>query len=185
MAFMPKGLPIIVLALAAGGLGFLLARWQRLDAGTDLPLATGLPTAELVIGRPAPAMDWVDLDQRPFGLSDFRGKAVLLNFWASWCAPCIEEMPILDAFARDPDHQAVQVVGIALDQEQAVRDFLRAHPVGYRVALGTTSFPDESNRLGNNRSMLPYSVLIGPDGVIKKTRLGSFDAAELAAWARP
>lgn len=177
-------LPIVLLALAAAGLGFLLAHWQRQDAGFDLPVAAaGLPTSKQVIGRPAPAMAWVDLERRPFALADFRGQTVLLNFWASWCAPCIEEMPVLDAFARDPGND-VQIVGIALDQAQPVRDFLQAHPVSYRIAIGTTRFPDESNVLGNDRSLLPYSVLIGPDGVVRKTRMGGFSATELAAWVR-
>lgn len=178
-------LPIVLLVLAAGGLGFLLARWQRQDAGIDLPVAAAeLPTPQQMIGRAAPAMAWVDLQLQPFALADFRGQTVLLNFWASWCAPCIEEMPVLDAFARDPDNGGVQVIGIALDQAQPVRDFLQAHPVAYRIALGTTRFPDESNLLGNHRSLLPYSVLIGPDGVVRKTRMGGFDAAQLAAWVR-
>jgi len=185
MARLTTRLPIVLLALAAGGLGYLLAHWQRQDAGIDLPVAAaGLPTSAQVIGRPAPAMAWVDLERQPFALADFHGKAVLLNFWASWCAPCIEEMPVLDAFARDPRNEAVHIVGIALDEAQAVGDFLQAHPVSYRIAIGTTRFPDESNVLGNDRSLLPYSVLIGPDGVVRKTRMGGFSATELAAWVR-
>ena len=180
----PSRLPIAVLALAAGGLGFLLAHWQRQDAGLNLPIAASTLSAQQVIGRPAPELAWIDLEHQPFALSDFRGSAVLLNFWASWCTPCIEEMPVLDAFARDPGNRT-RVVGIALDQLQPVLDFLQTHPVSYRIAIGSRRFPDESNLLGNEHSLLPYSVLIGADGVVLKTRLGGFDAAELDAWVKP
>ncbi|MCB1122908.1 MAG: TlpA family protein disulfide reductase [Verrucomicrobiae bacterium] len=110
-------------------------------------------------------------------------KAVLLDFWASWCGPCIEEMPVLDAFASEQGHNGVQVVGIALDDIDSVRTFLTGTPVSYRILLDVASARDSSVQLGNKRGVLPYSVLVDRDGVIQRIRLGPFAHGEVQRWA--
>jgi thiol-disulfide isomerase/thioredoxin len=111
------------------------------------------------------------------------GREVLINYWAAWCAPCLEEMPILEAYARRNAPNGTQVVGIALDAESSTRNFLRTRQLGFPVLLEYPGPKDSSVALGDARGLLPYSVLVGQDGRILATRTGAFtDQADLEAW---
>jgi len=115
----------------------------------------------------------------------YAGRPLLLNFWASWCAPCVKEMPELDRYARTQGTDGVQVVGIALEDAGAVRAFLARIPVTYPILLDTPGPADSSVQVGNAMGVLPYSVLIGADGRILRQRAGPFDPGELDGFARP
>ena len=171
---------LIAAVVAAGVAGFLLARQLR-EAGRNAEPATPAPGV-VAIGDRRPELSLPDLSGAAVPLSRFDGKPVLLNFWASWCPPCVEEMPVLDAFAREnPDWH---VIGIAVEPADAARDYLAEHPVAYPILIGSSDSPDESLRFGNTRGVLPYTVLIGADGRIVKRHAGAFDRAELDAWVR-
>jgi thiol-disulfide isomerase/thioredoxin len=143
------------------------------------PAATS-PTATLAIGDRADDLALPDLDGKMQRLSQWRGKPVLLNFWATWCAPCRKEMPELSAAqARHPD---VHIVGVALDQPKAVRDYLKQTPVGYPILIGIDADPEPTLRFGDTVGALPYSVLIGADGRVQRNKLGPFEPGELAQW---
>lgn len=110
------------------------------------------------------------------------GRPVLINFWASWCAPCIEEMPELQRFAQSQDDAGVQVLGIALDEAAAVQAFLQKVAVDYPILLDVPGPADSSVQLGNPRGALPYTVLVDADGRLRKQRLGPFAAGEIDRW---
>jgi thiol-disulfide isomerase/thioredoxin len=160
---------------AAAGAGFLLARALR-----STPPAVAAPMLE--IGDLRPELELADLAGAKVALARYDGRPLLLNFWASWCPPCTAEMPMLDAFARA--HPELQVVGVAVEPAQAARDYLAEHPVGYPILLGSADSPDESALFGNRRGVLPYTVLIGADGRIRKRRAGAFTEDELRDWIR-
>jgi len=128
-----------------------------------------------------PGVDGQALDIR----QRFRGRPLLVNVWASWCGPCVEEMPALTAFADAQGATGVQVLGLALDTPEGVRDFLTRVPVAYPIVLDTPGPADASVRLGNAQGLLPYSVLIDAQGRIVKQKLGPFAAGEIEAWATP
>jgi thiol-disulfide isomerase/thioredoxin len=172
---------VSLLAIAAGVLGFLLARGMSPAAPTT---AMGAAPPTLVIGRAAPPLVLRDLNGQSIDLSALVGRSVVVNFWASWCGPCIQEMPLLDAIHRDAGAGPV-VIGVALDEESAVRRFLALHPVHYPIGIGFNGVPDTSVAFGNDRDVLPYSVLIDASGVIRKTRFGSFTASDLQDWIQP
>lgn len=146
------------------------------------------PPAGVIVGergRIVPAMRVRDLDGRAVALpAAWAGRTTLVNVWATWCAPCLKEMPELQVFSREQEANGTQVVGIALDDDTAVRAFLQAHEIGYPSLVDTPGPADAGVRLGNPAGVLPYSVLVAPDGRLLKTRIGPFnDAADIAAWA--
>lgn len=114
------------------------------------------------------------------------GKLTLVNMWATWCSPCLKEMPELQAFAVEQGAKGVQVVGIALDDASAVNDFLQRHQIAYPVLVDAAGPADASIRLGNSSGVLPYTVLISADGRLLKTKIGPFEEKrDIEEWVKP
>ena len=114
------------------------------------------------------------------------GEPTLVNLWASWCAPCLKEMPELQAFASEQGTNGVQVVGIALDDLEPAKVMLARLDVTYPNLIDAPGPADAGVRLGNPAGVLPYSVLVSAEGRIVKTKIGPFeDRQDIAAWAQP
>lgn len=177
---------IVLAALAAGVLGVAAGLWRegRFTSSSSAPAAAPA-VAGAEVGDPLPSVALPDLDGKIVDLrTRFAGKPLLINVWASWCGPCVKEMPELERFSREQGTHGIQVVGLALDTPEAVREFLGRVPVGYPIVLDMPGPADASVRLGNTRGLLPYSVLVGADGRIAKRKLGPFEAGEIRDWAR-
>lgn len=112
----------------------------------------------------------------------YPGRPLLINVWASWCGPCIEEMPELERYARSQPKDGLQVIGLALDSPENIRDFLGRVPVSYPILVDTPGPADASVWLGNRKGVLPYSVLVGADGEILKQKVGPFAPGEITRW---
>jgi peroxiredoxin len=164
-----------VLAAALGGWLQHASREARAPAGVQLAK----------VGDLRPDLALPDLEGKQHRLSEFHGRRVLLNFWASWCGPCLDEMPALARAQAKFGEQGVIVVGIAMDDPARVREFLAAHPVGYPILLDQRNRPTASLQLGNVGEVLPYSVLLDGNGRILDTRRGALDAATLERWLAP
>lgn len=134
------------------------------------------------IGLLAPALTLPDLDGKPHRLNDYRGRRVLLNFWASWCGPCLDEMPALDRAQAKFGEKGGIVVGIAMDEPTRIRPFLAMHPVSYPILLGRLDSPSTTLQLGDSSEVLPYSILIDADGRILATHAGALSALQLEQW---
>jgi thiol-disulfide isomerase/thioredoxin len=177
----------VVASLATNGPGPLLRSelGQRL-LGSLLSAAAPEPPPGVAVatrGKPIPVINVRDLAGNSIEFpTRYAGKAMLVNVWASWCAPCLKEMPELQRFAMQHAANGVQVVGIALDDADAVNAFLRRVPVSYPILLDTPGPADAGVRLGNPKGVLPYSVLVSADGRLLKQRIGPFDEGEIDAW---
>lgn len=136
----------------------------------------------------APPIDVFGLRfERPGGgevaLATFRGRPLVLNFWATWCPPCIEEMPMLDRFQREHRAAGWQVVGLAVDSAEPVREFLARHPVDFTIGLAGMQGVALSRSLGNVSGALPFSVAFDARGEAVERKLGVLKWDELLAWA--
>lgn len=115
-------------------------------------------------------------------LASLKGKVVYLEFWATWCAPCVDEMPLLDAFFRQNAANGWQVVGLAIDQPSAVRRFLERVPVSFPIGLAGLGGTEMSKALGNQVGGLPFSVVVGASGNVLRRKMGRISVGELAQW---
>ena len=141
-------------------------------------------------GAPAAAtaevwsMQFKQPDGGELRLGAFRGRPLLLNFWATWCPPCVSEMPLLDRFHREQSSQGLSVVGLAVDNLTPVVDFLKRWPVSFPVGLAGLEGVDLSRALGNRNGALPFSVLFDRQGTLIDQKLGALSLSVLQNWAR-
>ena len=174
-----KGTALIVGLAVAGAVGGMFAGQYVMQ-----PRGPALPAGTVVLeeGDRRPDAELKAVDGSVRKLSDFDGRPLLINFWATWCPPCIEELPMLDALHARSGDAGLQVIGIALDDPDEVQKFLAEVPVKFPMFLAQPGTVDLSTTLGNARSVLPYSVLIDADGRIAQRKFGAFSEASLNEW---
>jgi thiol-disulfide isomerase/thioredoxin len=120
-----------------------------------------------------------DAQGNPQALSQHRGKILIVNFWATWCPPCVEEMPELVALQKEWSDQNVQIIGIGVDSAANISEFSLKHRIDYPLYVAGMNGSELSREFGNRSGGLPFTVLIKPDGQIGKTYLGRLKMDEL------
>jgi thiol-disulfide isomerase/thioredoxin len=169
-------LAYVVTAMVAALAGYLLHTFVFEASGNDPDTSPPVDSKDQgLVGAPRPDYTLGSADGTIVSASDFDGKVVLVNFWATWCAPCREEMPMLMELRAQHMVAGVEVVGIALDDVQPARDFIAELGVEYPNLVGSTDVMVTMQQYGNATGTLPYSVLIGPGRTIRWTHLGVLD----------
>jgi thiol-disulfide isomerase/thioredoxin len=154
-----------LLALLAG---VLTSQWiYRTSLATD-------PAIEAFF-----ANSWKTPDGKPVNTDQWRGKVLVVNFWASWCPPCVEEMPALDKLQQEFLSQNVLIVGIGIDSPSNIREFLEMTPISYPIVIGGLEGTNLSKQMGNAQGALPYTVVIRANGQASNSKLGKMSEEEL------
>jgi len=161
------------LSVAAGLAGALVA-WQKFEPHAVMD--------EAVLNF------WMQSFERPEGgtllMQEFQGKPLLINFWATWCPPCIEELPLIDAFYNRNKSKSLQVIGLAVDQPSMVRRYLTQKPLSFPVGLAGFNGTELGRTLGNAQSVLPYSVIFDANGRLLAQKAGKLEQSDLDAWLK-
>lgn len=157
----------LVALLSGAGLAHWLRQRSRLPSGAE----------QAIWSQQFDLTDGSTLD-----LATWQGKPLVINFWATWCPPCVEEMPLLDAFFQQNRSKGWQMLGIAIDQPSQVRRFLAQRPVQYPIALGGLDGMQLGEKLGNASGSLPFTVVLAADGRLIQAKLGKLSANEIQKW---
>ena len=164
-----------VAALAAG-FGAGVAWWQ-----SQKKVVVAAPVQEPFAGF------WAQQWNTPTGsvlkMADLRGAPLLINFWATWCPPCVEELPMIDRFYQQQQSKGWQVLALAVDNLTAVKQFMQKTPLSMPIALAGMDGIEWGRSLGNIAGGLPFSVVISPQGAVVQRKLGQLHQADLDAWA--
>jgi len=144
--------------LVAGIAGYAMQTWLHTDTTANASVAA--------VAQPGPEFSMLDLAGKKHNIKDWQGKVVLLNFWATWCPPCLEEIPGFIELQDAYGDQGLQVVGVAVDDTQAVQAFADGVGFNYPILPGDTDAIELSRRYGNAQGILPYSVFMNRNGEV-------------------
>lgn len=158
----------------AAGLAGALAAWQKFQGHGVMDEAV--------------QNFWLQEFEKPEGgtlaMKELRGKPLLINFWATWCPPCIEELPLIDNFFNLNKAKSLQVVGLAVDQPSMVRRFLTQKPLSFPVGLAGFNGTELGKTLGNSQSVLPFSAIFDAKGSLLAKKAGKLDQSDLDEWLK-
>jgi len=156
--------------LVAAGVGAGVA-WQRFrphDVQPDNFWSLSFPTPEE--------------GGQMLALAPLRGRPLLVNFWATWCPPCVEELPLLNSFYAQNKANGWQMVALAVDKADSVRRFLTRMPLDIPVGMAGMEGSDLARSLGNEAGGLPFTVVFGPNGRVLERKIGQVQESDLQAW---
>ncbi|KAF1048592.1 TlpA family protein disulfide reductase [Xylophilus sp.] len=168
-----------------------LLRWgvaaAAVAAGATVAWRQRRPHGEpAAAAEPVPGL-WSQTFEQPGGgtlaLGALRGKPLLVNFWATWCAPCVHELPMLQQFHAQQAARGWQVVGLAIDQPSAVRKFLDRMALDFPIGLAGLGGTDLARHLGNAEGGLPFTVVFTANGTVRQRKMGQLTQEELTQWA--
>jgi len=117
-------------------------------------------------------------------MQSYRGKTVLINFWATWCPPCVDELPLLNDFVAKNGTNGMQILGLAIDRPDAVQSFLKRTPLAYPVGLAGNTGRPLMDQFENTVGALPFSLLVTASGTVVRRKLGKVIPKDLAVWSQ-
>lgn len=171
-----KVIMVVAVAVAFGAVGAVVGIKKKEVAP---PLTSVTAPAGAVGELYAQSMN--DNKGRPQALSQWKGKALVVNFWAPWCAPCVQEMPELAELSKEVGSKDIHVIGIGIDSPTNIAQFADKFKISYPLYVAGMAGTDLARKFGNDAGGLPYTVLIGADGQVRKTYLGRLKFDQLKA----
>jgi thiol-disulfide isomerase/thioredoxin len=165
-----KNLLLLGTAIVALGGGYWLAESMRAPEPITTPAYGG---GEMI------DFSFPDLKGKARSLKDWRGQVIVLNFWATWCPPCREEIPLLISFQKNHAAEGLQIIGIAIDNLAAVTDYGQSMGINYPLLIGGDDATELAAQYGNRSGSIPFTVIIDRDGAIAARKIGVFSKAEL------
>jgi thiol-disulfide isomerase/thioredoxin len=172
-----KNLLLLAAAFLALAAGYWLASSQRTPESVTKPTYGGGEAIEFTLP---------DLDGKNRRLNEWKGKVIVLNFWATWCPPCREEIPLFIDLQKRRAAEGVQLIGLAIDNQEAVAAYQKSAGINYPLLIGGEDAGMELiGRYGNRMGSLPFTAIIDRNGAIVARKLGAFDRAELESLIDP
>lgn len=165
------------LASLGGALAYRLVLLDQIEQSA--PVSPGTLVDKGLVGTRRPDYELGSSSGERVSAAEFDGKVVLVNFWATWCAPCRKEMPMLVRLHQAYVAQGFEVVGIAMDEVEQAREFAAGLGIDYPILIGTTDVMSIVREYGNVSGVLPYSVLIDREGIIRWAYLGELKEDEV------
>ena len=167
------------LFMAAGVAGLLVALGTRLWRGASGAAQLSQPANEALW-----AAEFETPTDATLKLADFKGKPLVLNFWATWCPPCVEEIPLIDDFFQQNSSKGISVIGLAVDQPGRVKRFVNEFSLSYPIGLAGLQGTEFSKMLGNESAALPFTIVFDRDGGVFQRKLGRLTADEIKNWEK-
>lgn len=170
------GIALLLIVSAAGGfLGYRYWRAASEPAGAESAAVTVAPEFSLP-----------DLDGKVQSIAQWKGKVLLVNFWATWCEPCLREIPLLEQIQKEYADRGVQVIGVAIDDPAEVRQFMTdSVAIDYPVLVGEQEAVDALAGFGAEMTVLPYTAFVARDGRIAQLHAGELHREEATAVLAP
>jgi len=163
---MKNALIFIVAIVIAGAAGFGLQRYLAEDTIADIDKNNS------IIGQTRPEFAMMDIEGNIRNIKDWDGQVVLLNFWATWCPPCLEEIPDFIEVQEALENKGLQIIGVAVDNEEDVRQFASDMAMNYPIMAGEMEAIELSQKYGNSIGGLPFSAIIDKNGIVTHTITG-------------
>jgi thiol-disulfide isomerase/thioredoxin len=164
-----------VVAVAFTAAGFLYYQWQSRD----------VPPDPAVAGRRVLAASFMGIDDKLQPFEQWRGKVLVVNFWATWCAPCREDIPGFIQFQERYRASGVQFVGVAIDQKERVAPYAKEMGINYPLLVGGLETMEFARELGNRRSVLPFTLVIDRTGTVTTAQIGIIRPDKLETLLKP
>ena len=177
---MKKSFLFVAVALLALASGFLFRSEQ-----SGAPLTRDVATSADAAANPALQVSLATLDNGKASLAQWQGKVLVVNFWATWCAPCRKEIPEFVKMQADLESKGLQFVGIAIDEADPVRTYAKQVGINYPILIGELDATELGRALGNEMGGLPFTVVFDRGGRVVKTVLGGTNEAHLAPILQP
>jgi thiol-disulfide isomerase/thioredoxin len=172
---------MVAVALGAGLLGFYLSPGEKPDAPQPPEAHNAHAASEQALGRTRPHFALPDATGTKVSVSRWDDRVMVINFWATWCIPCRDEVPILIRVQAELGTRGVQVLGIALDEPERAEAFMADLGTNYPSLYGQQDAIELGKALGNVAGVLPYTVVLDRSGVIRDTHFGIVDESQLRA----
>lgn len=169
---------VIVLAIVSAVGGYQLQQYLKADIDKQVVVVKNPIAPKDVIGTKVENFSLLDVNGEQRSLSEWQGKIIAINFWATWCGPCREEIPAFVELQEQYANDGLQFIGVALQEADEIRDFLKEFNVNYPSLVGADNVIQIAKQLGNDIGALPYTVIINRDGIISFTRRGPLLKAE-------